>query len=318
MNSSNLGKNQSSKFFIIYYFSVTYKAASGLAYQVVLKDKPMLKTASLKYIFTACAFLFLVVPAVDGGTNREDVGGKDKAPLNKHVKQFVKTYIQENRKNLSVIEKRSSSPFVIIDSVFNRYGLPVQLKYLAVVESELKTRAVSKVGAAGPWQLMPATARILGLKINARHDERKDYHKSTRAAARYLKDLHEEFGDWLLVFAAYNAGEGAVNSAIKQSGSRNFWTLRRYLPEETREYVNKFIATCYYFEGVYSPVLLSKKDNLPYLKSSASYTDIQAVKLTANKLAPKKPETSEEKYNRILKESEKALDKSNRLLLKIK
>jgi Transglycosylase SLT domain len=289
-----------------------------LAYKVVPICKPMLKTAFLKYIFTAFAFLFMVIPAVDGGSNKIDFGRMDKAPLNRHVKQFVKTYIQENRKNLYKIEQRSSSPFVIIDSVFKGSGLPVQLKYLAVVESELNTRAVSKVGAAGPWQLMPATARILGLKINSRRDERKDYYKSTRAAARYLKDLHEEFGDWLLVFAAYNGGEGAVNSAIKQSGSKNFWTLRRYLPEESREYVNKFIATCFYFEGAYSPVLFTKTDSHPYLNAPKPFTDIQPVKFTSNKLPPKKAETSEEKFNRILKESEESLEKSNRLLKKIK
>ena len=297
---------------------MTYKAASGLAYKGVLKCKTMLYTASLKYVLTACAFLFLVIPAVDGGTNKIDFEGRDKAPMNRHVKQFVKTYIHANRKNLSKIEKRSSSPFVIIDSVFKRYGLPVQLKYLAVVESELKTRAVSKVGAAGPWQLMPATARILGLKVNSRHDERKDYYKSTRAAARYLKDLHEQYGDWLLVFAAYNSGEGAVNSAIKKSGAKNFWTLRRYLPEETRDYVNKFIATCFYFEGAYSPLLLSKNYNLPYLNSPKSFTDVQPVKFTENKSALKKSETSEERYNRILKESEESLERSNRQLQKIK
>src|ERR1700730_12276742 len=211
---------------------------------------------SIKNALITCAMLFAVIPAVDGGTFKHYLEVMDKAPLNKHVKQFVKTYIQENGKNLYNIKQRSSSPFIIIDSVLTRFGLPVQLKYLAVIESELKTKAVSKVGAVGPWQLMPATARILGLKINSRCDERKNYYKSTRAAARYLKDLHEEFGDWFLVFAAYNGGEGPVYSAIKQSGSKNFWTLQHYLPEETREYVKKYIATCYYFEGAYSPSLL--------------------------------------------------------------
>jgi membrane-bound lytic murein transglycosylase D len=216
----------------------------------------MLKLSSIKNIFTTCAFFFIVVPAVDAGTSKNDFAGTDKAPLNKHVKRFVKSYIHQNRENLYKIKQRSSYPFVMIDAEFKRYGLPAQLKYIAVVESELKTKAVSKVGAAGPWQLMPATARILGLKINASHDERKNYYKSTRAAARYLKDLHEEFGDWFLVFAAYNSGEVAVNSAIRQSGTRNYWKLQQYLPEETREYVKKFIATCYYFEGAYSPSLL--------------------------------------------------------------
>jgi membrane-bound lytic murein transglycosylase D len=176
----------------------------------------------------------------------------------------VKTYLEQNKKNLYDIKKRSHSTFAIIDSVLNQYNLPLQLKYLAVVESELKTKAVSRVGAAGPWQLMPATARILGLKVNTRHDERKDYYKSTRAAALFLNDLHEEFGDWLLVFAAYNSGERSVYSAMHQSGSTNFWKIQRYLPKETRDYVNKFIATCYYFEGPQSLSLLSGRAGLHY------------------------------------------------------
>ena len=207
-----------------------------------------------KYILATCALFLVVAPAVDAGTSSIE----DKAPLNKHVKQFVKNYIQENKKNLYGIKQRSHSPFTIIDSVFNHYGLPVQLKYLAVVESELKTKAVSRVGAVGPWQLMPTTARILGLRVTTHRDERKDYYKSTRAAARYLNDLHEEFGDWLLVFAAYNSGEGAVYAAMHQSGSTNFWKIQHYLPRETRDYVNKFIATCYYFEGARSLGMLSR------------------------------------------------------------
>lgn len=278
----------------------------------------MLKLISLKNFFTTCAFLFIAIVAADGGTNKLAFEGKDKAAWNRQVKQFVKTYIQDNKENLHKIDKRSSSPFLIINSVFKHYGLPVQLKYLAVVESELKTRAVSKVGAAGPWQLMPATARILGLKINSRFDERKDYYKSSRAAARYLKDLHEEYGDWLLVFAAYNSGESTVNSAIKRSGTKNFWMLSCYLPEETRDYVNKYIATCFYFEGSYSGALLSKKDNLLLLNPTKTFPNIQPVKFPAIKLTLKKHETSEEKYNQILKESEESLNRSNRLLQNIK
>jgi membrane-bound lytic murein transglycosylase D len=224
----------------------------------------MLNSVPLKFTFIVCSLLLLGIPAVDAGTARIDFRERDKAILNRHVKKFVKNYIQENRISLHKIEQRSSSPFVIIDSILLGYNLPVQLKYLAVVESELKTRAVSRVGAVGPWQLMPVTGRILGLKINSRLDERKNYYKSTRAAARYLKDLHDVYGDWLLVFAAYNGGEGTVNAAIKKSGSRNFWKLRQYLPQETREYVNKFIATCFYFEGGYSSELLTKTTRFSY------------------------------------------------------
>ncbi len=225
----------------------------------------MLHKAALKYFFITCSLLLLGIPAVDAGTARIDFRERDKAILNRHVKKFVRNYILENRTTLHKIEERSSSPFAIIDSIFNGYGLPVQLKYLAVVESELKTRAVSRVGAVGPWQLMPTTGRILGLKINSHIDERKNYYKSSRAAARYLKDLHEVYGDWLLVFAAYNGGEGTVNAAIKQSKSRDFWKLRQYLPAETREYVNKFIATCFYFEGGYSSELLTKTNRFTYM-----------------------------------------------------
>ncbi len=272
----------------------------------------------IKNILTTGAFLFTVISAVDGGPSEKYFEGNDKAPLNKHVKLFVKTYIQQNRKNLYSIKQRSISPFIVIDSVFRSYGLPVQLKYLAVVESELKTKAVSRVGAVGPWQLMPRTARILGLKVNSRTDERKNYYKSTRAAARYLKDLHEEFGDWFLVFAAYNGGEGPVYSAIKQSGTRNFWALQSYLPEETREYVKKYIATCYYFEGTYSSSLLSKTSGVPYSNGSKTFTDFQSPKYTFKDALQKKNETSEEKFNRMLKESELSLQRSNGLLNKNK
>jgi membrane-bound lytic murein transglycosylase D len=204
----------------------------------------MIRNAALTSIL-----LFIVVPAFDGsGYNYFD--GIDRAPLNKHVKLYVKNYIHQNTANLYNIKKRSGLHFSIIDSVFKPFQLPTQLRYLAVVESELKTKAVSRVGAVGLWQLMPETGRLLGLKINAHCDERKNDYKSTRAAAIHLRDLHKQFGNWLLAVAAYNCGEVPIYVAIRQSGSRNFWKLQSRLPAETREYVKKFIASCYYFEGV--------------------------------------------------------------------
>jgi membrane-bound lytic murein transglycosylase D len=173
----------------------------------------------------------------------------DKSHLSKNARQFVSNYIKNHRHKLLTIKRRSRSPFYVADSIFTRYKIPVQLKYLSVIESELNANAVSRVGAVGSWQLMPATARILGLKVSCGMDERKQYGKSTKAAARYLKDLYGKFGDWLLVVAAYNGGANAVSRAIRRSGSHDFWLLENYLPAESRRHVKKFIATLYYFEG---------------------------------------------------------------------
>jgi hypothetical protein len=167
----------------------------------------------------------------------------------RQVRKFVDAYIKCNDESLSDIKNRSERPFTIIDSVLKVYDLPSELKYLAVIESELRTTALSHVGARGPWQLMAATARDLGLKVNGRSDERTSYSKSTKAAALYLRDLHRQFKDWLLVLAAYNAGPLPVLRAIHSAHSRNFWAISRYLPKETRQHVRRFIATAYYFNA---------------------------------------------------------------------
>jgi len=215
---------------------------------------PVRKTTLIKTLSVGFAFL-LIIPCVTAGEPdllREENDYRvsmEQMHLNQKTRQFIRTYIRANREELDEVKEKSRSPFAITDSVFNAYELPVQLKYLAVIESDLKTKAVSRVGAAGPWQLMPETARLLGLKISSHKDERKLYDKSTGAAARYLKDLHAEFGNWLLAFAAYNGGEAAVYHAIHMSGSHHYWQLQGYLPAESRAYVKKFIATCYFFEG---------------------------------------------------------------------
>ena len=188
--------------------------------------------------------------------------------LNSHVRQFVKNYIRENRDVLHTVKLRSRLPFKTIDAVFAKYGLPKEIKYLAVVESELKATALSHVGARGPWQLMPETAALLGLKITPDVDERTLYYKSTVAAAKYLRDLHDEFGDWLLVLAAYNGGTRNVYRAIHKAGSRNFWDLQYYLPAESREHVKKFIASHYYFEGKGSVATLTKAEWTAYVQST--------------------------------------------------
>lgn len=171
-----------------------------------------------------------------------------KATLNAKASRFVKTYLEENRETLQQAERRSGSYFGTISKIFSQFGLPVELKYLAVIESKLRPGATSHAGAAGIWQLMPVTARTLGLKVAGKVDERRHLYKSTVAAAKYLKSLYATYGDWLLVLAAYNAGPGNVNKAIKKSGSRNFWVLQNFLPGETRNHVKRYIGAHYYFE----------------------------------------------------------------------
>jgi membrane-bound lytic murein transglycosylase D len=222
------------------------------------------------------------------------------AAPNKQGLKFVHKYIRSNDQSLVNVKQRSSVPFTIIDSIFNHYGLPLELKYVAVVESELKPTAVSPVGAKGPWQLMPETAHILGLKVNRHADERINYYKSTKAAAKYLRDLHAEFKDWLLVLAAYNGGAQAVHRAIHQSHSRDFWTIQGHLPAESRDYVKKFIATAYYFEG---------SENKPAVatKKVPTHGDLPVV-------IRRTVESTDEKFRRLMKESANSLQKSNELL----
>jgi len=191
--------------------------------------------------------------------------------LNKQAMQFANHYIRTESEDLVSVRRRSKIPFNIMDSVFTRHGLPVELKYLAVIESDLKTSALSRVGALGPWQLMPGTAHDLGLKITRQYDERTSYYKSTKAAALYLRDLYAQFGDWLLVLAAYNSGPRPVLTAMHKSGSRNFWVLQNYLPAETRGHVKRFIATHYYFEGKGSVTTLTKAENVEYRKSLRAF-----------------------------------------------
>jgi membrane-bound lytic murein transglycosylase D len=163
---------------------------------------------------------------------------------------YVHAYIRENDDALLAVRQRSKRYFKIIESVFQKFGLPAELKYLAVIESDLKTEAVSRVGAKGAWQLMAATAQDLGLKVDSVQDERTNLYKSTRAAALYLRDLHRTFKDWRLVLAAYNAGPLPVFRAMHRSNSKDFNVLERYLPSESRTHVKRFMATAYYFDAV--------------------------------------------------------------------
>jgi membrane-bound lytic murein transglycosylase D len=187
-------------------------------------------------------------------------------PLHYSIKSFVSDYAEENDELFENIRESKSSYLKTIDKVFLQHNIPVELKYMAIVESKLKTNATSGAGAVGVWQFMPATAKRFGLKITSKYDERQHLWKSSVAAAKYMQKLYDIFGDWLLVVASYNSGPAPVLSAIKKSGSRNFWKLQSFLPKETRNHVKRFIATHYYFEGKGSLVTLGKTESEKYLK----------------------------------------------------
>lgn len=194
-------------------------------------------------------------------------------PLHKSMGKFVQDYAEDYEDLFEDIKLNKSGYLKTIDKVFTQYQIPLELKYLAIIESKLKTNARSGVGAVGIWQFMPGTAKTLGLKITSKYDERQHIWKSSVAAAKYLTDLYGYFEDWLLVIAAYNSGPAPVLNAIKKSGSRSFWKLQNFLPKETRLHVKRFIATHYYFEGGGSLVTLGKAEAEKYLKQLEEFKE---------------------------------------------
>jgi membrane-bound lytic murein transglycosylase D len=218
--------------------------------------------------------------------------------LNPRAVSFVQDYIEKNSEDLENMRGWGKPYFNVMDAILVAHNLPKELKYLAVIESRLHTSAVSWAGAVGPWQLMPATARVLGLKVTRKKDERTNYIKSTHAAAKYLNDLYDQFGDWLLVIAAYNGGPGNVLKAIRKSGSRNFWDLQYYLPTESRNHVKKFIGTHYIFEGQGGLTTLTKKETDENYGVNGTY--IFNRRLTAGETDEAKTETVCGKYHSIV------------------
>jgi membrane-bound lytic murein transglycosylase D len=212
------------------------------------------------------------------------VGGVTGTKLNPVAISFVESYMARYGNSLRRMKEWGLPYFSMMDKVLVEKGLPAELKYLAVIESGLKSTAVSWAGAVGPWQFMPATGRRYGLKITYQLDERMDYVKSTQAAARYLNDLYTEFQDWLLVIAAYNGGEGAVRRAIRLSKSRNFWELQYKLPNESMNHVKKFIATHYVFEGEGGITTLTKEERIAQADQLKQTISAQELRETLTEL----------------------------------
>ena len=164
------------------------------------------------------------------------------------TRKFIDTYSTRMKGSVAIMLGSANFYNPIFEEALERYGLPLELRYLPVIESALRPSATSRAGAAGLWQFMIGTGKRYGLEVNTLVDERRDPIKSSEAAAHYLSDLYDMFGDWGLAIAAYNCGEGNVQKAITRSGSQegaDFWSIYNRLPRETRGYVPAFIAATY-------------------------------------------------------------------------
>ncbi|MCB2221436.1 MAG: LysM peptidoglycan-binding domain-containing protein [Bacteroidetes bacterium] len=166
--------------------------------------------------------------------------------FNKYVKNYINVYAVKKRDLVSRVLGLAEIYFPLFEEQLDKYNMPLELKYLAVVESALNPTANSRAGAKGLWQFMYGTGKLYGLKVNTIVDDRFDPYKSTDAACRHLKDLHKIYGNWSLALAAYNSGAGNVNRAIRRAGgTKSYWAIWPYLPRETRGYVPAFIAVAY-------------------------------------------------------------------------
>jgi membrane-bound lytic murein transglycosylase D len=185
--------------------------------------------------------------------------------FNNTVKNIIKLYTEKRREQVEVMLGLSAYYFPIFEETLDRYDMPIELKYLPVIESALNPKAVSRVGATGLWQFMYGTGKQMGLEITSFVDERRDPLKSTDAAIRYLKYLYNTYDDWYLAIAAYNCGPGNVNRAIRRAGNKkNYWQIYYHLPRETRGYVPAFIAASYVMNYYREHNLRARMPEIPF------------------------------------------------------
>lgn len=193
---------------------------------------------------------------------------------NPSLESVIKQYLKNRRSSMGRLMALSDYYFPMFEEVLDRNNLPLEMKYLSIVESALDPRAQSRVGATGLWQFMFATGKMFDLEVNSYVDERSDPNLATQAAAKYLNSLYSSLGDWDLALAAYNSGPGNVAKAIRRSGGyKNYWNIRPYLPRETAGYVPAFLATMYIFEYAEEHGFKSNGPKYPYIA-----TDTIAVK----------------------------------------
>ena len=195
---------------------------------------------------------------------------------NPALEKVIKSYLKYRKRYYPALMAKATYYFPMFEKYLDNYDIPLEMKYLAIVESSLNPTAKSRVGATGLWQFMYATGMQYKLKVSSYVDERQDPLKATIAACQYLSDLFKIFGDWDLALAAYNSGPGNVSKAIKRSGGyRNYWNIRPFLPRETAGYVPAFYATMYLFEYQKEHQLVPKTPQIRYFE-----TDTIRVKKT--------------------------------------
>ncbi|MEX0997198.1 MAG: LysM peptidoglycan-binding domain-containing protein [Flavobacteriaceae bacterium] len=198
------------------------------------------------------------------------------------LENIIKRYLKSRKKSLQRLMNLSNYYFPMFEQELDKHNIPLELKYLAIVESALNPRAKSRVGATGLWQFMYPTGKMYGMEVTSYVDERSDPLRATESAAKYLSLLHSMFNDWDLALASYNAGPGNVSRAIRRSnGETNYWLIRNNLPRETAGYVPAFLATMYIFEYAEEHGFQLPKTGLPYyetdtihVKQTLSFDDI--------------------------------------------
>ncbi len=210
---------------------------------------------------------------------------------NPTLERFIRVYLNDRKESISKLMDRATYYFPIFETYLDKYNLPLEIKYLAVIESALKPNANSKSGAKGLWQFMIATGKQFDLQVNSYVDDRFDPLKSTEAACKYLSSLYTMFNDWDLALAAYNSGPGNVRKAIKRAGGkRNYWEIRQFLPQETRGYLPAFYATYYIFEYAQTHQLEATNSELTYFEIDTIHVKKQISFARIQKIIPIKKE----------------------------
>ncbi|MEE9349514.1 MAG: transglycosylase SLT domain-containing protein [Flavobacteriaceae bacterium] len=189
---------------------------------------------------------------------------------NEILERIIKRFLKNRKDKYAKLMAKATYYFPLIEAELTRFDIPLEMKYLAVIESALNPTAKSRVGASGLWQFMYATGKQFDLQVNSYVDERHDVLKATIAACKFLKQLHNTFGDWDLALAAYNSGPGNVSKAIRRSGgSRNYWNIRHFLPRETASYVPLFYTTMYIFEYANEHQIVATENVLQHFETDA-------------------------------------------------